>query len=662
MTELPHSAHVVIVNRWSRTDFVDYTRCVDHRAHRVSYVTHPARRAAVPAEAVEVVQVADLDDLAQVHAAVAALANRHGAPDRIVAMHELDLLTGAALRERWRCPGPRAEQVLPFRDKSVMAERVSAAGLAVPRFTRVTDSAAVRAFAESVGRPIVLKPLAGRGASGVLRLAGPADIDALGAAFFTEGSYLAQEFNPHPTYHVDGVFTGERLAEHRVSRYVNDCLAFRAAGVPLGSVEEDDPDVARYVGAFATGALAALTDRPTVFHLELFVDRARGACTFLEVAARAGGAEIPLLWRESGRGDLLETLARIQLGLPVADLPADIRGEQEIGGWLIVPAPRLRPGRVVGSSSMLARPDGPYTETFLPVGTVLPRTDPYHQHVGGRFRFRGTSSAAVEAGIRATAADFRMTVEPAAETSAPDAERARPRGTGPGAIAPDGSAVEFFAALLPGTGTAAVVHGAVAEGGSILELGAGAGRVTGPLVALGHQVVAVDESAEMLAHLSRAAPGAETVLSRIEDLRLDRTFDAVLLMSSLINYVSQKPLLDACRRHVAPHGVVVVQRTHPGFFEDAGPAAWENRGTRFRTYDVEQLADGAVACTKEYRIGERTWTFSGVFQRLDDEDLPEVLGASGLRFERFLDERRTYILARVAQGPGPQPKGPVAER
>ncbi|MFE2409327.1 methyltransferase domain-containing protein [Kitasatospora sp. NPDC059408] len=665
MTGLPHSAHVVIVNRWSRADFADYARYVDHREHRVGYVTTAAGRAAVPAGAAEVVQVTDLDDPAEVRTAVAALAERHGAPDRIVAMQELDLLTGAALREEWGCPGPRTDQVVPFRDKYTMATRVSQAGLAVPRFERVTHAAPVRAFAGAAGWPVVLKPLAGRGASGVLRLERPADLDVLTPAGSFEEPYLVQEFNPHPTYHVDGLFTGERLADHRVSRYVNNCLAFRADGVPLGSVEEDDPRLLRSVAEFTTRALAALTDRPTVFHLELFVDRATGDCTFLEAAARAGGAEIPVLWRESHRGDLLATLARTQLDLPVAEVESldegvtvdedgDVGGEGagEVGGWLIVPAPRLRPCRITGSSSMLDRKDGPYAETFLPVGRVLPWTDPYHQHVGGRFRFRGPSSDAVEAGIRATAADFRMTVAPEVPRS--------PRGTGPGTIAPDGSAVDFFAALPPGTGTAAVVHGAIPERGSVLELGAGAGRVTHPLVALGHRVVAVDESAEMLARLTGTSPGpaggaggagtreVETVLARIEDLRLDRTFDAVLLLSSLVNYVSRKPLLDACRRHVAPHGAVIVQRTNPAFFEEVGPAEWENRGTRFRNYDVERLDDGIVSCTKEYRIGERTWTFSGVFHHLGDDELPDVLGASGLRFDRFLDERRTYVLARPA--------------
>ncbi|HET9557668.1 MAG TPA: class I SAM-dependent methyltransferase, partial [Actinomycetota bacterium] len=74
---------------------------------------------------------------------------------------------------------------------------------------------------------------------------------------------------------------------------------------------------------------------------------------------------------------------------------------------------------------------------------------------------------------------------------------------GPGAITPDGCSVELYA-LLPPMGEPEVVHAAVPPGTSILELGAGAGRMTHRLVELGHPVVAVDESGEMLARVRGA--------------------------------------------------------------------------------------------------------------------------------------------------------------
>jgi hypothetical protein len=50
-------------------------------------------------------------------------------------------------------------------------------------------------------------------------------------------------------------------------------------------------------------------------------------------------------------------------------------------------------------------------------------------------------------------------------------------------ITPDGCAVELYALLPPG-GEPEIVHGAVPEGASILELGAGTGRMTHPLLEL----------------------------------------------------------------------------------------------------------------------------------------------------------------------------------
>lgn len=204
--------------------------------------------------------------------------------------------------------------------------------------------------------------------------------------------------------------------------------------------------------------------------------------------------------------------------------------------------------------------------------------------------------------------------------------------------------MELYAALPESIDAAALIHAAVPEGASILELGAGTGRVTRPLLALRHPVVAVDESAGMLAHIR----GAETVRSRIEDLRLGRTFDAVLLMSYLVAYGDRRPLLDACCRHVAPDGCVIVQREPRGWHETAAPRTWERDGVRYRMRDVERPGDGLVSATIDYEVDGRRWSHSFTSRRLGDEELPEVLSASGLRFGRFLDDDQSWILAHPA--------------
>jgi 2-polyprenyl-3-methyl-5-hydroxy-6-metoxy-1,4-benzoquinol methylase len=59
-------------------------------------------------------------------------------------------------------------------------------------------------------------------------------------------------------------------------------------------------------------------------------------------------------------------------------------------------------------------------------------------------------------------------------------------------VAPDGSPVEIYRRL-PAGNVPQLIHAAVGDGASILELGCGAGRLTHPLAELGHRVVAVDE-------------------------------------------------------------------------------------------------------------------------------------------------------------------------
>ncbi len=58
------------------------------------------------------------------------------------------------------------------------------------------------------------------------------------------------------------------------------------------------------------------------------------------------------------------------------------------------------------------------------------------------------------------------------------------------------------------------------------------GRIGAPLVGLGHAVVGIDDSPEMLAAMD---PSVEAVLADARTVRLGRRFDAVLLASHLLN-------------------------------------------------------------------------------------------------------------------------------
>ena len=287
-----HGSHIVVINRWQER-YAEYGRYLDHKRYQVSYITTAVGLASVRRLAAATVLVDATDDLVAVRAAVRDLAVRYGAPAAVVALKEDDLLVGAQLRQEWQCPGPRAHDLLVFRDKGAMCQAIHQAGLAVPAFAEAYDADAVRDFAADHGWPVIVKPHIGSSSAGVVRLEGPAD---LAAVHFDAEPLLVQAYCADPIYHVDGVFDGSDVVTFRASRYVNTCLGFRSGSV-LGSVEEDDPALHRAIGEAAARFLAALSDAPTVFHLEIFVGLegpgAQPVCTFLEVGARTGGAEIP---------------------------------------------------------------------------------------------------------------------------------------------------------------------------------------------------------------------------------------------------------------------------------------------------------------------------------------------------------------------------------
>ena len=226
-----------------------------------------------------------------------------------------------------------------------------------------------------------------------------------------------------------------------------------------------------------------------------------------------------------------------------------------------------------------------------------------------------------------------------------------PRGAGPGVITPDGCAVELYA-LLPAMGEPEIVHAAVPPGASILELGAGAGRMTRPLVELGHPVVAVDESRAMLDRLRGAAGtpvaegsagpapvGVETVEARIQGLDLGRRFDAVLLASFLVNQPDDDlrcGFLRACRDHVRDDGCVIVQRHPPAWFDEAAEGERTSDGITYRLRDLRRPGPDLLAATVEYQVEEQVWAQWFTTRRLDDRAFAAALAEAGLAVDAYL--------------------------
>jgi SAM-dependent methyltransferase len=179
----------------------------------------------------------------------------------------------------------------------------------------------------------------------------------------------------------------------------------------------------------------------------------------------------------------------------------------------------------------------------------------------------------------------------------------------------------------------------------ILELGAGSGRITHPLIALGRRVVAVDFNPELLALIE----GTEKIEARIQDLDLGRTFGGVLLMSNLINHpdpYERLALLRAIQRHLAPHGIALIERYDPEAGEDPTPTEHERYGITIRAFDIRR--EGKLLYQKiEYDAGARgRWMVDLQGARiLSDDEILADLAAAGLRLLRWIGERHRWLAA-----------------
>ncbi|MGW1785252.1 class I SAM-dependent methyltransferase [Streptomyces sp. NPDC002143] len=216
-------------------------------------------------------------------------------------------------------------------------------------------------------------------------------------------------------------------------------------------------------------------------------------------------------------------------------------------------------------------------------------------------------------------------------------------GTGPGAITPDGCAVDFYSRLPVGN-EPDVISAAVPAGAHILELGSGAGRVTHALLERGFTVTAVDESAEMLERVR----GARTICSTVEDLDLEETFDVVMLASFLVHngdVEMRRRMLRACARHLAKGGCVLIQREGEDYHTALPRERVDPSGFTLRISSAGPIEDGVHSVRAEYEFPDAVWTQTFRTRPLTQAQFEEALAEADLRVDRYLTEDRIWVRA-----------------
>ncbi len=92
----------------------------------------------------------------------------------------------------------------------------------------------------------------------------------------------------------------------------------------------------------------------------------------------------------------------------------------------------------------------------------------------------------------------------------------------------------------------------------IVDLGAGTGKLTRSLVALGHRVTAVEPLPEMIAHLRIAVPEATAVEGGAEAIPLDTSSADVVIVAQAFHWFDHGPALREIARIVRPGGRIAL--------------------------------------------------------------------------------------------------------
>jgi len=175
----------------------------------------------------------------------------------------------------------------------------------------------------------------------------------------------------------------------------------------------------------------------------------------------------------------------------------------------------------------------------------------------------------------------------------------------------------------------------------VVDLGAGTGKLTRSLAALGHHVVAVEPLAEMLEQLRAAVPGATAVVGSAESMPLPDASIDVVACAQAFHWFDQEAALSEIARVLRPGGRIAL--------------VWNVRDERVPW--VSELSDAMVGRTGVDRGASEPIERSGLYGEVErarfehtqdvDREALRALVLSRSYCAVLPEEERAPILGRV---------------
>ncbi|HEX6316547.1 MAG TPA: ATP-grasp domain-containing protein [Gemmatimonadaceae bacterium] len=234
---------------------------------------------------------------------------------RVVCLWEPGVVLAAKLREALGAPGMRVEQARTFRNKDLMKQKVTAAGIRTARHAPATTMAQVREAAREIGYPVIVKPISGAGSMDTVRAGTPEELERALAQVQSYDEVNVEEFIQGEEFTYDTICIDGRIVYENVCYYrPNPLIARSTEWISPQTIALRDlsrPDVKAGI-ALGRDVLKALDFGTGFTHMEWFHTQ-RQEVIFGEIAARPPGAHTVDLMNFVGDVDLFSGYAEADL-------------------------------------------------------------------------------------------------------------------------------------------------------------------------------------------------------------------------------------------------------------------------------------------------------------------------------------------------------------
>ena len=324
----------------------------------------------------------------------------------VMTLREEAIIWTAEAARRLGTPGIPPAVAALVRNKYRMRQALAQAGLRTPTFAHINDPGDISSV-ESLGFPLVIKPLAGWGSAGVMLAQSVEDLhERIRTVWAVQERDLSRfyEKTDTPGLVVEQYLPGkEFVAECFVDSDGVHVMAVGDKGRPQGPWFEEtiyrlreDLDSVQVMALreAACAGVKALGITMGAAHVEMRLD-AEGLPYVIEIGARIGGSGVSHFIVEQGTGVSLAELCMLQaLGLPTSPLPDALPVRKVSANYII---PLRGEGRFCGFIGMDAVRQHPETArvlTFFESGHVVPPPPAFGGYPGFIFSVHPTQAAA----------------------------------------------------------------------------------------------------------------------------------------------------------------------------------------------------------------------------------------------------------------------------